>query len=163
MKYFLIFGSNLGNREKNLTDALSQLVKEGVEVISVSSLYETQPVDLASQPWFYNQVVEIKSNVNPKLLLELIKKIEKKMGREHYVNKGPRVIDIDILIAEDTVVQTKELIIPHPRLEERNFVLVPFAEISPDTVHPKLDERIRDLLRKSNDSSIVKKISAPVC
>jgi len=163
MKYFLIFGSNLGDREKNLTDALSLLEKEGVEVISVSSLYETQPVDLPSQPWFYNQVVEVKSNVNPKLLLELIKKIEKKMGREYHVNKGPRVIDMDILLAEDTVVQTKELIIPHPRMEERNFVLVPFAEISPDTVHPMLDERIGDLLRKSNDSSLVKKISTPIC
>jgi len=163
MKYFLIFGSNLGDKEKNLTDALSLLEKEGVEVISVSSLYETQPVDLPSQPWFYNQVVEVKSNVNPKLLLELIKKIEKKMGREYHVNKGPRVIDMDILLAEDTIVQTKELIIPHPRMEERNFVLVPFAEISPDTVHPMLDERIRDLLRKSNDSSIVKKIRIPIC
>ncbi len=158
MRYFLSLGSNLGDREKNINHALFSLEKEGVEIMKVSSLYETQPVDFPSQPWFYNQLLEVRTKADPESLLELVKKIEKKMGRKRGQKKGPRIIDIDIILAGTTVIQKKELKIPHPRMEKRNFVLLPFVEISPDTVHPVLNEEIKTLWEKSEDRSIIKKI-----
>ncbi len=158
MKYFLSLGSNLGDKEKNLTLALFLLEKEGVEILKMSSLYETQPVDFPSQSWFYNQLVEVRIKANPEALLDLVKKIEQKMGRKHGQKKGPRIIDIDIILAEDSVIQKKELKIPHPRREKRNFVLLPFVEISPDTVHPVFNEDMKTLWKKSDDRSIVKQI-----
>jgi len=158
MRYFLSLGSNLGDREKNLTLALFSLEKEGAEILKMSSLYETQPVDFPSQPWFYNQIVEVRTKANPETLLDLIKKIEQKMGKKRQQKKGPRIIDIDIILAEDSVIRKKELKIPHPRMEKRNFVLLPFVEISPDTVHPVLNENMKTLWKKSDDRSIVKQI-----
>ncbi len=158
MRYFLSLGSNLGDREKNINHALFSLEKEGVEIMKVSSLYETQPVDFPSQPWFYNQLLEVRTKADPESLLELVKKIEKKMGRKRGQKKGPRIIDIDIILAGTTVIQKKELEIPHPRMEKRNFVLLPLVEISPDTVHPVLNEEIKTLWEKSEDRSIIKKI-----
>ncbi len=158
MKYYLSLGSNLGDREKNLKRALSLLKEEGIEIMRTSSLYETQPVDVPSQPWFINQVVGIDAEIEPKNLLILIKGIEKELGRVRRSPKGPRVIDIDILLAEEKVIRTRELCVPHPRLSERNFVLIPFAEIAPEAVHPLLNESIQNLLKKSDDHSAVKQI-----
>ncbi len=158
MRYFLSLGSNLGDKEKNLTLALFLLEKEGVEILKMSSLYETQPVDFPSQSWFYNQLVEVRIKANPEALLDLVKKIEQKMGRKHGQKKVPRIIDIDIILAEDSVIRKKELKIPHPRMEKRNFVLLPFVEISPDTVHPVFNEDMKSLWKKSDDRSIVKQI-----
>ena len=154
----MCLGSNLGDRAKNLERALVLLEEAGVRIVRRSSLYETQPVDLASQPWFYNQVVEAESNLSAHDLLGVIKNIEKSMGRKVLSPKGPRLIDIDILLAEENIVQTEELVIPHPRLDRRNFVLIPLNEISPQSVHPLLREKIEDLCRKSKDISLVKKI-----
>lgn len=158
MKYFLCLGSNLGDRAKNLERAIVLLEEAGVKIVRRSSLYETQPVDLASQPWFYNQVVEAESDLSAHDLLGVIKNIEKRIGRKVLRPRGPRLIDVDILLAEENVVQTEELIIPHPRLDKRNFVLIPLSEISPQSVHPLLREKIEDLCRKSKDTSLVKKI-----
>jgi len=158
MRYFLSLGSNLGDREKNLTHALFLLEKEGVKILKISSLYETQPVDFPSQPWFYNQLVEVRTKANPEALLNLVKKIEQEMGRKHRQKKGPRIIDIDIILAEGIVIRKKELKIPHPRMEKRNFVLLPFVEISPDTVHPVFNEDMKTLWKKSDDRSTVKQI-----
>jgi 2-amino-4-hydroxy-6-hydroxymethyldihydropteridine diphosphokinase len=158
MKYFLSLGSNLGNRGKNLKQALSFLENECVEIIQSSSVYETQPVDLPSQPWFYNQVVEIEIGIDPQDLLSLVKRIEQKMGRIPHVQKGPRIIDMDILLAEKMVIQTKELKIPHPSLDRRNFVLIPFSEMAPETVHPILNQTIQSILENSSDHSVVKKV-----
>ncbi len=158
MRYFLSLGSNLGDKEKNLTLALFSLEKEGVEILKMSSLYETQPVDFPSQPWFYNKLVEVRTKANPEALLDLVKKIEQKMGRKRGEKKGPRIIDIDIILAEESVIRKKELKIPHPRMEKRNFVLLPFIEISPDTVHPVFNEDMKTLWKKSDDRSIVKQI-----
>ncbi|NIM57602.1 MAG: 2-amino-4-hydroxy-6-hydroxymethyldihydropteridine diphosphokinase [Candidatus Aminicenantes bacterium] len=158
MRYFLSLGSNLGDREKNLAHALALLEKEGVEILKISSLYETQPVDFSAQPWFYNQLVEVRIKANPEAFLDLIKKIENKMGRKRKQKKEPRTIDIDIILAEDKVIHTKELKVPHPRMEKRNFVLLPFVEISPHTFHPVLKEDMKTLLKKSDNRSIVKQI-----
>jgi 2-amino-4-hydroxy-6-hydroxymethyldihydropteridine diphosphokinase len=158
MRYFLSLGSNLGDREKNLTVALSLLEKEGVEILKISSLYETQPVDFPEQPWFYNQVAEVRTKTSPESFLKLVKKIEKKIGRKPGLKRGPRIIDIDIILAEDSVIGKKELKIPHPRMEKRNFVLLPLMEISPDTVHPLLKEDIKTLWKKSDDRSVINQI-----
>ena len=158
MRYFLSLGSNLGDKEKNLTLALFLLEKEGVEILKMSSLYEAQPVDFPSQPWFYNELAEVRTKAKPEALLDLVKKIEQKMGRKRGQEKGPRIIDIDIILAEDSVIRKKDLKIPHLRMEKRNFVLLPFVEISPDTVHPVFNEDMKTLWEKSNDRSIVKQI-----
>lgn len=158
MRYFLSLGSNLGKRRRNLARAALLLKEEGVKVIQTTSVYETQPVDYKDQPWFLNQVAEVDTELNPFDLLNVIKKIERRMKRIPLVKKGPRTIDIDILLADNTIIETENLIIPHPRLADRNFVLMPMIEIAPEAVHPLLQMNIRELWRRSKDTSAVKKI-----
>jgi len=157
MRYFLSLGSNLGNKKKNLARAVSFLKREGTQVLRTSSIYRTQPVDFLDQPWFLNQVIEIESDLNPFALLGAVKNIEEKMGRKPTVANGPRVIDMDILLVENAILHTKNLIIPHPRLAQRNFVLAPLAEIAPDAIHPVLKARMQDLWKNSPDHSLIKK------
>ncbi len=160
MKYFLSLGSNLGNRGEHLNEALSLLQEEGIEIVQSSSIYETQPLDFPSQAWFYNQVVEIETEKDPQDLLSVVKRIERTMGRIADAQKGPRNIDVDILLAEDKIIHTEELRIPHPGLDRRNFVLVPFSEISPETVHPILNVTIQSILEDSRDHSVVRKLKS---
>jgi 2-amino-4-hydroxy-6-hydroxymethyldihydropteridine diphosphokinase len=155
MRYFLSLGSNLGNKRLNLSRALAALGKAKVKVLRSSSLYRTQPVGYPAQPWFYNQVVEVSADMEPAQLLSLIKKVESGLGRRPTAKNRPRVIDIDILLAEDRIVATEKLTIPHPRMAERNFVLVPLLEIAPAAVHPLLDEAISELYRRSRDKAQV--------
>jgi 2-amino-4-hydroxy-6-hydroxymethyldihydropteridine diphosphokinase len=159
MKYFLSLGSNLGDRRKQLAQALAALQKGGVRVLRFSSLYLTQPVGYADQPWFYNQVVEVSTDLEPAGLLALIKKVERNMGRRPARINRPRPIDIDILLAEDRTVSTKKLVVPHPHLAERKFVLVPLLEIAPGVVHPIDKKRISELRAQCPDQSAVIKIS----
>jgi len=158
MRYYLSLGSNLGNRSRHLAQARTLLLKAGVKIIGQSSIYETEPVDFLDQPWFYNQVLEVETAHNPISLLSLIKNIEHRMKRRVSTEKGPRTIDIDILLADKTVVQTNKLIIPHPRMSFRNFVMVPLAEIAPDFIHPLFHLPISVLAQMTGDSSIVRKI-----
>jgi len=158
MRYFLSMGANLGNRKKNLALACSLLEEKGVEVLRASSIYRTQAVDVRDQPWFYNQVLEVDAEYNPLALLNLVKAIEQKMKRVPTVDKGPRTIDIDILLAGNTVIQSRRLMIPHPRMAMRNFVLVPLWEIAPNVVHPLLHERVVDLMNASADPAVVRKL-----
>jgi 2-amino-4-hydroxy-6-hydroxymethyldihydropteridine diphosphokinase len=160
MKYFLSLGSNLGNRRANLALASCLLREKGIVIVRASSIYRTEPVDLPDQPWFYNQVLEIDAAYKPLAFLNLVKSVERKMKRAPTVDKGPRPIDIDILLAGRTVVQTRRLMIPHPRMDRRNFVLVPLREIAPNAVHPLLHKRIDDLAKSSGDSAAVRKIGA---
>jgi 2-amino-4-hydroxy-6-hydroxymethyldihydropteridine diphosphokinase len=153
--YFLGLGSNLGDRKRNLSRARRLLETNGVEVLKASSVYRTEPVDVRDQPWFLNQVLEVRAKLGPQELLDLAKFIESRMKRVPTVPKGPRTIDIDILLAEDTVIDTPGLTIPHPRLARRNFVLIPLNEIAPRTVHPVLRKTVRELARESPDSSAV--------
>ncbi|HAV41224.1 MAG TPA: 2-amino-4-hydroxy-6-hydroxymethyldihydropteridine diphosphokinase [Acidobacteria bacterium] len=158
MKYYMSLGSNLGDRGRHLKQARLLLEKAGARILRQSSVYETEPVDYRQQPWFYKQVLEIEIACNPISLLDLVKDIEQRMKRRPAFDKGPRVIDIDILLAGKTVVQTQKLMIPHPRMSFRNFVMIPLLEIAPDLVHPLLHETVAELVRTTGDNSAVRKI-----
>ena len=131
---YLGIGSNLGNREANLDRAI-EMLSERMKVGKVSSIYDTEPLDNPDQPRFLNMVCEISTRLTPEGLLVLAKGIESKMGRVSKTGQ-PRTIDIDILLYGDVVMDTPDLVIPHPRMIHRVFVLVPLAEIAPDLVHP---------------------------
>ena len=156
MKYHISLGSNIGEREKNLAQAVMLLKKSGVNIVKKSSIYETSPVGETEQPWFLNQVLEVQSDSEPTEFLRLVLEIERGMGRTRTTPKGPRCLDIDILLAEDKIVQSADLCIPHPEMANRNFVLVPLKEIAFDAIHPVFKEKIGDLWLKSKDRSTVK-------
>jgi len=162
MRYFLSLGSNFGERRNNLFCALRALEQAGVTVLKISSIYQTESVGDRKQPWFYNLATEVSASVDPEGLLGLIQTIERKLGRRSDKRGGPRPIDIDILLAEDQVIESEQLTIPHPRLHQRNFVLVPLTEISPETLHPLLKKTIKDLRERSVDLSDVKKLRHPL-
>lgn len=142
---YLGLGSNLGNRQRNLKQAL-RLLSLQVKMDKLSSIYETEPMGYQEQPPFLNAVCKVSTNLSPYELLYLAKDVERQLGRKTSFANAPRPIDIDILIYNNEVVQTGELTIPHPHLVERAFVLVPLAEISPDLVHPEKGWTISELL-----------------
>jgi 2-amino-4-hydroxy-6-hydroxymethyldihydropteridine diphosphokinase len=142
---YLSLGSNVGDRENHLREAISRL-ESAVRVVSVSSLYETEPVEVTNQSWFLNCAVEIETTKMPQQLMAAILEIEQEMGRQRTWNKGPRIIDIDILLFGDTVLNSPEVTIPHPAMHERRFVLEPLAEIAPDTRHPVIEKTVREML-----------------
>jgi 2-amino-4-hydroxy-6-hydroxymethyldihydropteridine diphosphokinase len=140
-------GSNLGDREKNLHTALAKLAPL-IHITRVSSIYETEPVGVKEQPWFLNLVCTGTTSLSPVDLLRRVKRIEIEMGRTEGIRFGPRPIDIDILFYDRLIQLSPALTIPHPRLHERAFVLVPLAEIAPTLIHPRLRVPIRDLLER---------------
>jgi len=141
---YLSLGSNIGDHVANLNTAVDRLRRVG-KVLRVSAFYETEPVEFTAQPWFLNCAVELDIEKTPQELMAGILEIEQQMGRSRTQKKGPRSIDIDILLFGDSIVETKGLTIPHPALHERRFVLQPLAEIAPDVSHPKLKQTIREL------------------
>lgn len=141
---YLALGSNLGDREKNLHQALDRIA-EFVDITRLSSIYETEPWGVRDQPWFLNMVCAGMTNLAPVDLLRRAKRIENEMGRTEGIRFGPRPIDIDILFYDRVIVLSPALTIPHPRLQERAFVLIPLAEIAPSLVHPRLRVTIREL------------------
>jgi len=156
MRYYLGLGSNTGDSLENLAAAAGRMKQEGIRIIRRSSIYRTEPVGLKKQLWFYNQAIEIETALSPAGLLKVAKVIERELGRKPGPKNGPRPMDIDILLAGDEIVETPDLNIPHPRLTERRFALVPLAEIAPEAVHPVREKTIRALLRNCPDRSVVK-------
>jgi 2-amino-4-hydroxy-6-hydroxymethyldihydropteridine diphosphokinase len=154
---YLSVGANIGDRAGNIRRAIATLRTHEVRVTRVSALYETEPVEVREQPWFLNCVVEAETELRPQEVMEALLEIERGMGRERRVPKGPRLIDMDILLYGSSVVQTPGLEIPHPRMAERRFVLVPFAEIAPEVRQPVLKKTIAELLAETTDRSEVRR------
>jgi len=158
MIYYLGLGSNLGAKARNVAAAVRRLEKAGVRVVRTSSLYRTEPVDVLDQPWFVN-AVKVESALPPARLLELLQRVERGMKRRRARPKGPRLIDIDILLAGRRIVRTRRLVVPHPRLAARRFVLVPLAEIAPRAAHPVLKKSAAALCRGVADNFRVIKLA----
>ena len=144
-RVFIALGSNLGDRKANLHNAVASLPPK-VHCIMESSIYQTPPWGIADQPDFLNQVVEAETDLSPAKLILYLKDIESKLGRKPTVRYGPRLIDLDILFFDDLVLNQPDLAIPHPRMHERAFVLVPLAELAPSLWHPVSGLRISELL-----------------
>ncbi len=141
----LSLGTNLGDREANLRNAITALAP-AVRVTRESRVYETAPWGFTDQPSFLNMVVAGETDLSPLELLKFLKTLETELGRTPTFRYGPRLIDLDILFYDDLILQTPELTIPHPKLHERAFVLVPLADLAPDLVHPLIQQNIADLL-----------------
>jgi 2-amino-4-hydroxy-6-hydroxymethyldihydropteridine diphosphokinase len=155
---YLALGSNVGNREENLREAVRRLREAGITVMRVSSIYETEPVDYLEQDWFLNSALQAETDLPPQQLLAKLRKIELAMGSNKPFAKGPRLIDLDILLYGDETIHTPDLQVPHPRMLERRFVLVPLAEIAPAYRHPSWNATVVELLRKTHDRSEVRKL-----
>ncbi|MGB2907586.1 MAG: 2-amino-4-hydroxy-6-hydroxymethyldihydropteridine diphosphokinase [Candidatus Aminicenantaceae bacterium] len=153
MRYYLGLGGNLGDREDCLRQCRERLERSKIRIRRESSLYETEPVGRLSQPWYLNQAIEVETDLGPSELLEAVKSIESDMGRILGNVGGPRLIDIDILLAGALIVDTGRLQLPHPRMASRNFVLVPLSEISAGAVHPVLGKTIGELQAECRDTS----------
>lgn len=153
---YLSLGSNKGDRAQYIARAIEALGARGVSVTGKSSLYETEPVDTTSKGWFLNCVVKAETDLLPPQLMHTLLDIERALGRRRRVLRGPRFIDMDILFYEDRVVSSEQLEIPHPRMAERRFVLVPFVEIAPEARHPVFKKTIAELLADTPDRSEVR-------
>ena len=154
---YLSLGSNLGKKKENIERAISFLKEKGI-VKKISSFYKTEPVDVRDQPWFVNCVVEAETVLSPEKLLVFTQSIEKRLKKRILRRKGPRTIDIDILFYDNKRINKKNITIPHPRLHNRNFVVIPFCEINPHFVHPVLKKTMADLCNEENETQKIIKI-----
>lgn len=156
---YLGVGSNLGDKIEQCRKAISEVLAiPGHRLIAQSSFYKTQPVGYPNQDWFINGVIQIETDLEPQELLRRLKEIEFKMGRKETTRWGPRSIDLDLLLYDDLEMKTEELEIPHPRLKERQFVLIPLVEISPNLIHPTLGKTMKELLLEIREDQGVEKI-----
>jgi 2-amino-4-hydroxy-6-hydroxymethyldihydropteridine diphosphokinase len=157
-RVYLSLGSNLGKRERHLQDAIGRLEGTGLHIVRLSSIYETEPMDRRDQPWFLNMVVEAETALFPLQLLQRVQRIEMQLGRKRLAPKGPRIIDIDILLYGNSIIHAPRLDVPHPRLAQRRFVLEPLLELAPDLRHPETRRSVREMLREIS-GQVVRRIS----
>jgi 2-amino-4-hydroxy-6-hydroxymethyldihydropteridine diphosphokinase len=152
-------GSNLGDRAGNLLLGIRGMLEAGLEVVRLSGIYETEPVETFQQPPFLNMVAELRGNTlpPPEQVMARLLRVEYALGRTREVAMSPRTIDLDLLLYRDEIRATQFLTLPHPRLHLRCFVLVPLAEMTPRLVHPKLEKTIAELLEKVEDTSAVRR------
>ena len=156
---FIAIGSNLGTPKENCIEAINIISSNpDIKITSKSSFYQTAPVGNTEQDWFINSVIKISTKLNPDILLSALLKIESKMGRIRKEKWGPRIIDLDLLFYDNLVIKKKDLTLPHPEIQKRNFVLQPLNEIEENFIHPSLNKSINNLLKESKDNSVVKKI-----
>jgi 2-amino-4-hydroxy-6-hydroxymethyldihydropteridine diphosphokinase len=153
---YLSLGSNMGDREIFLRDAIARLQREA-RVVCVSSFYETEPVELTDQAWFLNCALALETTRTLEQVMSAILSIEHEMGRQRLQTKGPRIIDIDILLFGDLILDSAALMVPHPAMQNRRFVLEPLAEIAPHARHPLLKKTIRQLLDALPEGQAVRK------
>jgi 2-amino-4-hydroxy-6-hydroxymethyldihydropteridine diphosphokinase len=164
-RVFLGVGTNLGNRLQNIKNAFEHLKKEpGLKLLKISSIYETEPVGVLEQPLFLNTACEIATDLKPHHLLKCLLLIETALGRIRDVPQGPREIDLDILFYDDLIVSDDRLVIPHPLIAERAFVLVPLNEIAPDFFHPVFKLTVSQMLSAVKGTEKVRRFGeeAPV-
>lgn len=152
---YLSLGSNVGDREAQLLEAQQRLSGLG-QIVSVSSYYETEPVEFTNQPWFLNAALALETNHAALDLMRSILAIERDMGRERLQKKGPRTIDIDILLFGDLIMSSPEVTVPHPSIQLRRFVLEPLAEIASEARHPLLNKSVRELLDALPEGPVVR-------
>jgi 2-amino-4-hydroxy-6-hydroxymethyldihydropteridine diphosphokinase len=155
---YLSLGSNVGDRRNNLEQALAMLEAAGVRIVKRSSLYETAPRDVLDQPWFLNMVVEAETPALPLQFLTLLQRVERELGRNRGtgIRRGPRTIDLDILLFGRAAIDTPGLTIPHPRMTLRRFVLEPLVEIAPELRHPLTRRLFSDHLKEVRDQAVSK-------
>ncbi len=151
---YIGIGSNLGDKRGNCLASVERLSARGISVTKRSSLYETRPWGVTDQPDFVNMTVEARTTMSPHELLHALKEIEAEMGRKTGSRWGPRIIDLDLLLFDDLIIQDEGLVVPHPLLHAREFVLLPLSEIAPDVVHPLINKKIielKEMLRDETD------------
>lgn len=152
---YIAMGTNLGNRLANLRAAIKSMPPE-ITVLAESQVYETPPWGYENQPAFLNMVIKAETGLEPESLLAYLKQLEVELGREQNIRWGPRLIDLDILFYDDLVLDTPPLVIPHPRLHERAFVLVPLMDVAPELIHPVFQRSASDLLADLNTQGITR-------
>ena len=152
---YVSLGSNLGEREKYLAQA-RKAIEKSFNLSRFSKIYETEPVDLMDQPWFLNQVAEFKTDLAPESLLEWVRSLEAQAGRQREMPKGPRTLDVDILLYDDWILDVEELVLPHPRLEHRRHVLLPLSELAADRCLPVSQRTVLEALEQVTDKAQVK-------
>jgi 2-amino-4-hydroxy-6-hydroxymethyldihydropteridine diphosphokinase len=152
---YIALGTNLGDRLANLHAAIRSLPPE-IKVLAESHVYETPPWGYEEQPTFLNMVVKAETELGPEALLRYLKQLEVELGREQNFHWGPRLIDLDILFYDDLVIDTPPLVIPHPRLQERAFVLVPLADAAPDLIHPVLQKSVSQLMAEVDTQGVLR-------